>query len=145
MIRCVVNFFVFFQASSFWFRFLLTVNKYHLCFDLWNNLPFLRRISRNPIKLKEIITRPAPMSPPNLLEYATNTLLRNTCWYLATMIHCSASVCFSIRYNGNNFFRFRLVLCRQVPALSGFGFTLENSVNLMAKHVFSLLTNTSTF
>ena len=45
MIRCVVNFFVFFQASSFCFRFLLTVNKYHLCFDLWNNLPFLRRIS----------------------------------------------------------------------------------------------------
>ena len=27
-IRCVVSFFVFFQAISFWFRFLLTVNKY---------------------------------------------------------------------------------------------------------------------
>ena len=27
-IRCVVSFFVFFQAILFWFRFLLTVNKY---------------------------------------------------------------------------------------------------------------------
>ena len=40
------------------------------------------------------------------------------CWYLATGIHSSVSNTFSIYYNGNNFFRFRLIFCRQVPAVS---------------------------
>ena len=34
-IRCVVSFFVFWQANSLWFRFLLTVNKYRQYFGRW--------------------------------------------------------------------------------------------------------------
>ena len=31
--RCVVSFSVFSQANLFWFRFLLTVNKYYQCLN----------------------------------------------------------------------------------------------------------------